>query len=307
MTTILDVYRAHGVDYVTEGGKVTEGWAGSRCPHCRSSDYNLGVHLASTRFSCWRCGAHGAVETIALLCGVDRGEALRLWRSVSPGGGSMRRDAEVQRRIAIYPYRRPPCLPALMPQHRRYLEGRGFDPDLIIAEWGVSATGPVSRLDGVDYRHRLLVPIAWEGREVSFQARDHTGRSDRKYMACPSERERVHHKDIIYCHPRALERRRILLVEGVTDVWRLGDCAAAVFGIAYRREQVAVLARLFDRVTTVFDGGEEQARRQARHLRMQLTMAGVETEDWPLAEGDPGSMSDADARHLAREAMGWAA
>ena len=132
MPTILDVLRQHDVHYVTEGTKVTDGWIGIRCPFCRSSDYHLGLNLAKTYFHCWRCGSHRQVEVLEALCGVGRREAIDLWRSVAPLGiPSPARDGAVQRRVSIHGYRRPTGVTALLPQHRRYLEGRGFDPDEI--------------------------------------------------------------------------------------------------------------------------------------------------------------------------------
>lgn len=307
MTDLPFLLRSRGVPIRTEGANVGAGWIGINCCFCRGSqDFHLGYNLAEGYFRCWRCGWHSPTDVLRELLGVDRGEALELWRSVSSGGPSRARSAErdrqAQRRVSIGGYKRPSGVGSLGALHRRYLEGRGFDPDELAAEWGVLGTGPVSYLDEVSYRHRVLVPILWEGREVSFQARDATDRAERKYMACPTLREAVHHKDVLYMHPSAARGRAAVVVEGMTDVWRLGRRAVALFGIQYKDEQVAQLARLFDRVVVAFDGGERAARLQARRLAAQLDACGVRADVENLPPGvDPGGMSADDARHLVRE------
>ena len=315
-TTILDIYRQHGVRYATEGTKITSGWIGTPCPFCNSSDYHLGVNVARVYWHCWRCGPHRAVESLMALCRVDMREAIELWRQLAPFGPAPRRDDDAQKRISIHGYKRPSNVVDMLPQHRRYLEGRNFDPDEVGRIWGVRATGPVSCLDGIDYSHRLFIPIEWEGREVSFQTRDFTGKSDVKYISCPNDREARHHKDLLYRHPDASRSRFGIAVEGVTDVWRLGTAAFAVFGIKFRREQVNEIARRFDRVAIAFDrragsaawhGGEAQAYRQARRLSWQLRATAVQTMVCELPDGDPGSMSPDDAAHLVRDVRRWAA
>ena len=307
MPDLPSLLRSRGVPIRTEGANVGSGWIGVHCPFCQGSrDFHLGYNLTGHVWKCWRCGFHPGADVLHALLGVDRGEAVELWRSVSSGAPARvrlaERDRQAQRRVLIGGYKHPSGVGPLGPLHRRYLEGRGFDPDELAADWGVLGTGPVSYLDEVGYRHRVLVPILWEGREVSFQARDATGRAERKYMACPTSREAVHHKDVFYMHPACAQSRAAVVVEGITDVWRLGRRAVALFGIQYKSQQVAHLARLFDRVVVAFDGGERQARLQARRLAAQLSACGVRADVENLPPGvDPGGMSADDARHLVRE------
>lgn len=307
MPDILSIYRQYGVHYQTEGDRHTrDGWANCACPFCfGKSGLHLGVNLKSLYWVCWRCGGHRAVETLSKLCRVDQSTATDLWRSIAPLGNSMKRDDAVQKRISIHGYKRPNGVIDLLPQHRRYLEGRGFDPDELASTWGVRATGPASYLDHIDYSHRIFIPIEWDGREVSFQTRDFTNKSDLKYKACPMERETQHHKHILYGHPRCFQRRVGIAVEGVTDVWRLGDYAFAVFGISYKEEQVTEIARRFDTVAIVFDGGETTAQRRMRTLRDQLRAGGLESKYIWIPAGDPGSMSQDDASHLVRDIKKW--
>src|SRR4029077_16224057 len=96
------------------------------------------------------------------------------------------------------PHKRPSDLGPLREAHRRYLRHRGFDPDIIAGQWQIQGTGPVSTLDGIDYRNRIFIPILWDEKEVSFQTRDITNRSRARYISCPAPRELTPHKNVLY-------------------------------------------------------------------------------------------------------------
>jgi hypothetical protein len=307
---ILEIFRTYNVPYVTQGDPhVTSGWAGMSCPWCTGKPGNyLGVNLAKVWFRCWRCGHHPQVETIAALCHIGIPQAWTIYRSLDGvGNGGDRyqaKDQAAQKRIAISPYRRPSDIDRMKRRHRDYLASRNFDPDEIERVWDVAGTGPASYLDEIDYRHRLFVPIHWEGHEATFQARDITGKSDTKYRACPMDREAVHHKHIIYANP-TLTGRTGICVEGVTDAWRLGPLAFATFGIQFKLAQVRAIITRFDRVAIAFDGGERQARMQAQKLEKQLGSL-ISTKIFALEDGiDPGSMTQDDAQHLVAEVSRW--
>ena len=303
MPAIEDIYLQHGVEH-----EVTDrGWVNTRCPHCGGSGMKLGFRPDTRVYFCWNCGRHRADDTLARLLGVEPVRASELLRSLGGGrpGASVARDRRVQSRVVALGYRRPGGTVSLVPSHARYLERRGFDPEKIKREWGVCSTGPVSRLDGIDYRNRLFIPITWDGRESSFQTRDVTGKSNVKYISCPPARELTHHKHVLYGRTGAWPGGLAIVVEGVTDAWRLGSLAAATFGVQLTPEQVRELGRQADRVVVVFDG-ERQAQRQAEVLVHRLRTQGLEACSVPPPVGqDPGSMSDDDAAHLVREIRRW--
>jgi hypothetical protein len=115
-------------------------------------------------------------------------------------------------------------------KHRKYLEKRGFDPDEIIQTWNIVGTGPVSLLDKLNYSHRIVIPIIWDGHEVSFTTRDITDKSEFRYITCPMERELIHHKHILYGKQSKWGETGIC-VEGPTDVWRMRENSFCTFGI----------------------------------------------------------------------------
>jgi hypothetical protein len=305
---IFEIYRRYGVHYATEGERHTsKGWVNTRCPFCTGNPgLHLGFDLTKRFFHCRRCGWHDTVSTLVELCRVTVDRAKQLYHDLRPSyDGPIRPRAKTDHLVRISRYKRPTDVGRLRPAHKRYLEGRGFDPERIEDQWHLLSTGPSAYLDSIDYRYRLFIPIMWDEREVSFQTRDTTGKAKIKYKACPMDREDIHHKHILYGNPECWKSNTGIAVEGVTDCWRLGTQAFALFGIEYKIEQVAVIAKMFEKVAIVFDG-DNHAQKRAKRLDSQLQAIGLETTVIKLGQGcDPGSMTDDDADHLVRDIQRW--
>ncbi len=300
MADIQRLLTDHNIPFTTEGPHSTQGWVNVHCPFCTGSrNFHLGIHEDGRGAHCWRCGPHSALSALSAVLEMPASEVRKLLEKYQIGITRKRRE---EAKVAIFPMKFPKPNSALTPLYKQYLEGRGFDPDELEKEWGVFQTGPVSFLDKISYSHRILIPIKWDGEIVSFQARDITGKSDRKYLACPKRREKIHHKDILYGKQESwLKSRGIIVVEGVTDVWRLGRFSAATFGIEFKMEQVLRLAGLHETFHIVFDD-EPQAQKQAKKLATKLKTLG-KTANVHKIQGDPGSMKPDDARHLVRSLL----
>ena len=212
---------------------------------------------------------------------------------------------ETKVKIRRKAHRLPSNTEPLSDRHKQYLEKRGFDSDYLEKKYGLLGTGPVSLLDGISYKHRIIAPIYWSNRQVSFQGRNITGKHKLKYMTCPKDRELVFHKDILYGNFRdtfpLISNDIGIIVEGITDVWRFRDYSFATFGIEYTSVQVRLIARLFKRVAVVFDD-EAQAIIQANKLVSELKFRGVDA--WRVSiDADPGAMKQSDADNLVKTIM----
>jgi len=299
--TVFDAiryFRDRGIDFVEAGAKnVGDGWVGLRCPFCADKSTHLGYNLERGYFSCWKCGGKRTEDVVMALEGCEYHEACRFVLDYQTGYEARplrTRTLQVEGRTTL---EWPPGTVRMMPWHREYLAGRGFDPEYL--EWKYFLVGT---LDCGPYANRILAPLVYQGRAVSYQGRDITGRSEQKYKACRKDDEVVHHKHILYnldnCRGGAL-----VVVEGITDVWRLGDHSAATFGTTVLREQVAAIwERHYRRVFTVFDP-EPDAQRRARFLRDQLAVFGVEAFNVKLKKGDPGDLPPGEADAMMRELL----
>lgn len=293
----------YGIPYVTESEHhhATAGWINIHCPFCHGSkNFHLGINIYQPMVShCWRCGGHSTASVLSRILNISVEKAKNLIQEYAGPTVTIRKKAE-EPRVSILPIKFPrPYFEHLNEAGKRYLERRGFDPEKLEKKWRLKQTGPVSFLDKIPYRNRIIIPIYWKGRLVSFQTRDITGKAEQRYLACPIRREVIHHKHIVYGKENEWKKyNALIVVEGVVDVWKLGSSAVATFGTSFTMEQVLALAKIHDRFFIVYDN-EPQAQQQARKLAVKLKALGkkvfVET-----VNTDAGDMKIKDARHFVK-------
>lgn len=291
------LYRDYSVDYLTEGHKhCSEGWANTVCPFCTGNPgYHLGFSIEDNYFYCRRCGHHHITEGIAGVLRVSKYEAYTL---IKQYGVNLSKVKRVKKEKS--PFKLPTDLHTLLPHHKKYLIKRKFDPELIENEWNIQSTGALSKLDKISYKHRILIPFYWEGKIVTFDARDVTDKQQNKYQACPKKYEEIPHKDILYGNQEKWIDIGIC-VEGPTDVWRFGSISFATSGINYKSKQVRTIAKHFKEVAVCFDD-EPQAIKQANKLIADLKFRGVKSYRVPI-KNDPGSMNQKDADSLVNDIL----
>jgi hypothetical protein len=301
---ISDFYQDHNIEVAPEGHKHhRDGWFNINCPFCTGEHdgFHLGFNTEGNYFFCWRCGPHSIPETLVKLLKVSFDQAKSISRDYQLHRSRRVNKTETNKvvKISKHPFKLPNGIVDLTTAHRRYLERRNFDPDQLAHEWGIKGTTPLSVLDGIFYKYRIFTPIHWNGEMVSFQCRDYTNKQSKKYMACPQEREIVHHKHLLYGNQEAWGDVGIC-VEGTFDVWRLGDQSFSTLGIGYTTEQVRLIASLFKEVVIIFDP-EKQAREQAEKLQQELQFRGVKAHNYTELDSDPADLTPDDAKHLLKE------
>lgn len=294
---IEQLYKDHSIIYRTEGHKhARDGWINTECPFCTGNPgYHLGYNTNNDRFVCWRCGGHYTENTISKLLNISYKEAEQLVRLY---GGLTRKKHEKKKNAKIKPFKLPSNSKELQKNHRNYLIKRKFDPDRLIKDWGILGTSVLSRLDNTDYKHRIIIPIMWDGKIVSFDSRDITDKSKSKYMKCSEVREEIPHKSILYGKQEKWKDTGIC-VEGTFDVWRMGFNAFSTSGIKYTSAQLRLIAKTFKRVPVIFDN-ESQAIRQANKLIADLKFRNVDAFRVDI-EGDPGGLSEKEAKYLLKQ------
>ncbi len=163
---------------------------------------------------------------------------------------------------------------------------------------GTATENDFSMLDKIPYGYRILAPIYWNEKIVSFQARDYSGKQDRRYLACPMVREVLHHKHILYMNPKGSERIGFC-VEGIVDVWRFTRYAFATFGIEYTKEQIRNISKLYGQVFIIFDP-ETQAQLKALKLKAELEFRKIKVTNIIL-DSDPGDLKQEEADYLIKD------
>lgn len=303
---IIRLYEDFNVEYATEGEKHTrEGWVNVKCPFCTGNEgYHLGWNLYDEYFNCFRCGFHGTVKTIAALIDVSWRETAIIVQRYGVNLTFVKTAVKQGKK----PFLLPTGLQPLTNQHKKYLKGRGYDPDVLEKKWGLQSTGPMSNVKGSSYKHRIFIPYFWNGQMVTFDSRDVTGKAEDKYKACPKQREIIERKHIIYGNQEMWDGTGIC-VEGPGDVWRLGDFAFATSGTSFTQEQVRLISRMFKKVFIVYDSKsstsrELEAQKHARQLRSELRMRRVNAEIVQLEKGDPGELTQKQADKFVKDLLG---
>lgn len=255
------------------------------CPRCSpgSGHFRLGLSLARGAFSCWQCGFVPRKEAVAGLLGVSEREAGGLLggleRPLPPAIA-----AKAPGRLVL-----PDGLGPLLPPHRRYLKGRGYDPDELAAVWGLQGIGLAARL-----AWRLFIPVTRRGVTVSWTTRSLTD-GGRRYVAADESQEAVPAKSLLY-GADLVPGRAVIVVEGPADAWAVGPGAVATLGTSTSSAQVRRLLRYPVRYLC-FDSEPGGQRRATRLLRDLSAFAG-RTFNVVLDAKDPGSAKPKELRAL---------
>lgn len=290
--SFVELLKDYHVPFQVEGHKHSRpGWVNIPCPFCTGNPgWHLGWNLKYGYFNCWRCGGKKTVSTLSTILGIPTDQVKELIRQYKLKSRISTNDEII---VSKKPFMFPSGTTELQWFHERYLNKRGFKNN-----GKLLGTGPIAHLDNINFKMRIIFPIYWGGRIVSFQGRDITGKSKLKYITCPKNREILFHKDILYTINGFDYKKPLIVVEGVTDVLRIPYQSGATFGIEYTERQVQWIANNFKEVIVLFDD-EVQAVKQSKKLSSELRFRGVYAKS-EFIKGDPGSLTDKQARDLVR-------
>lgn len=287
----------YDIDYKETGEDIGANWVGIKCPRCQDHAHHLGYNENTNAFTCWRCGKMKTIEAVQLLANVSKHQAIEIIKDY----GGFKKDVRYERKekekdINVkFP---KGILKDFPERHRKYLEKRNFDPDYLIDTWNLKATGHLGA-----YKFRIIAPIYLNERLISYQGRDITDKSSQRYKACSKDNERIHHKNTLYGIDSA-KSSTVLVVEGITDVWRMRFGSIATFGTKFTGEQVNLLNKRFKRIFVWFDETDEEANKNAQELVFRLSIQGNEVYQIELGiNKDPAELSDEEANYIMRDLL----
>jgi len=291
---------ANGIPFSTDGKNVQSGWVAINCPFCDDHSNHMGINPDTGGVNCWRCPAKGTViMVVSKLKGISSHSAISELKKFTHRELSNRertfnpdRMAEDNQQVKI----NFETSKSSDKYHIEYLRGRGFDPDYLTQHYKLQFTGPLEN----DYRMRIIVPIYMHRRLVSFTTRDITGRAHIPWLHGKPEHVILSPKECLYNIDSVDDTA--LVLEGASDVWRMGDGAVATFGDKYTPEQVRLL-RNVKRAFVLFDT-EEAAQENASKLAYDLSAFVSDVHIYELDQGDPGELTDDDVKSIRIEIFG---
>jgi hypothetical protein len=267
----------HGINFDPQNSR---GYLSLQCPFCSDSGKHMGLHSEKSSGYCWKCGGHPIDTVVKIMTGEDWWKIKNQYeigiipgKEIVPGSDCL-----------VLPYGIAP----LSFEQIEYLKRRKFDPDMLIRKYKILGTKHIG-----DYNFRIIIPIIYNGRPVSYLGRDYTELSPIRYKVCEIKDEVIHHKHILYNMDNCPGEHAVV-VEGCTDVWRLGDGSIATMGTGWTTRQVNLLAKRYKRITLLFDAGADAVAR-AENLGNNLSGVGLDVEIISLREGDPGSLPQNEA------------
>ena len=259
MIDIESILNELGVDFKTSGKNVGAHDINIDCPWC-GADKHLGISKTEGKVHCWVCSFEELKKYPSLLKVLQ--EATRLgWGEIT--------EVLADHGWEKYPYaiKKPDSglaercsLPIeskkLLGIHKSskgysdaidYLSRRGFGKDIIgWYDLRFASSG--------NYGGRIIIPICLDFKVVSFTSRDYTGKQKNRYKHAPLYMSSKRIKDLLYNYDIAKTHKHIYVLEGPTDVWRMGEDSVAVFRSALSAEQRNLLISLKPKsVTIVFD------------------------------------------------------
>ena len=142
MWNAIKFLRDYAIQHWTEGNNVTPGWVNINCPLCPSGDPSNhgGFDPQQGKYNCWRCGSHQIQFVVKKLLNVDRKTASDVYWEYSGEHNIL----QSINRKKLTPKATQITLPGgpLTKFHKKYLKGRGFDPDYLEEKYQLTGTGP---------------------------------------------------------------------------------------------------------------------------------------------------------------------
>ena len=286
-----------GIDYITSGKNVSAGWVEVNCPFCGDDpSYHLGINLESKMINCWRCGTKGPVtKYIKEILGCSTAMANTIIARYSFKDINLLHSKSKRRKEPGDEIVWPPMYDCLLDPHREYLKNRGFIPSLLEEKYDLKSTA----MTGDSWRWRIIVPIYLDGKIVSYTSRKivEDGPGPR-WRDCPSEKCIIPVKSTLYNIDNHNLGDPILLVEGPSDVWRVGNGAVGCYTSNLTDSQIQLLLQHKPSHVYIAFDGEEKAIRKAYEVAGKIG-AFVPCSVIELPEGkDPATLSNDDLNEL---------
>ena len=298
MFDIVSFGKEYGFRTATEHQKSTRGWVQiEHCPSCNSHNYRLGFNPKSRIFHCWKCRILPFWETLLDLSGLTNAELKNvIWKF----GKDVEYDEEKAVRKNAHKVVPPPNVRSMDAWHRTYLEGRGYNPDELAFLYKIQGTAH----DTIPFwKNRIIIPIYAGGKLVSMQGRAIFENQTPKYFNLPIEDSVVDLKETLYGMYYVIGDK-VLVVEGVFDMWRMGFGTVATYGTSYTDAQIKLLLR-YKRIFLLYDLDSEEAVESGRRLVNVLKAHGRKAMAINIAfKGDPGDFNQDQVNYIYRTYLG---
>jgi hypothetical protein len=278
--------------YSIGGDNVAYGWVGVRCIYCSDHANHLGINLRTKQTHCFKCGAGGDIlrfvqdlENISFSATLIRAREFE----------SIKKKEEVKIRESkgkvefpsTFRYLEKKNLPIVV---KEYLKTRRFKKDLI-------SDYKLGYCEGGFYEHYMIVPIILDGKVVSWQAVDATLKGRLRYIDCPKDKGIMFNKQLVYGID-GFKHKQAILVEGLTDKWRVGGEGLGLFGKG-TKDQMTLMVERLSRELQIKVMLDPDATREGKRFASELVAVFKRVRFIKLlGDKDPADLSDEEMEEI---------
>lgn len=296
----LSFMEEYEIEFKESGKNIGRNWYGIReCIFCGNSGYHLGMNKKSKYCSCFVCGQGGSLfKYIQEKLQVSKKEVFDIIRKYS--SEHQEYEEVVCGDEVVFPSNMQKTIPKMA---YNYLKGRGFNPFQLRDKYGLRFTKNYSVAEKgeikQDFSYRIMVPITYNRKLVAWSGRDYTGQAETKYLHQEKSMCLSVPADTMYNTNSVGDRA--IIVEGFTDVWKMGSESISGQGIKFTKNQLNQIKELnLKKVAILLD---ENAEEQAQHLANMLYGIIPDIKICYLDHGDPGDLTTKDAFELKRKLL----
>jgi DNA primase len=250
MIDIIGTLSELGIDFKSDGKNVGANDINVDCPFCEHEKH-LGISKTGA-VNCWVCEFTDLDRRPSLpyilsrLCGLPMSEikgVLKEYGWEEDARFSKAADSQPDKCFIPNTYEIKPGSKAYT-----YLKSRGFGQETI-------DTYKLRYFPESDkyYGSRIFIPVIHNGKTVTYTARSFSD-SHPRYKNASIKASSMRTKSVLYNYDLAKAHDRAFLLEGVTDVWRMGTDSMSVFRSALSGEQRNLILRAgFKQLDIIFD------------------------------------------------------
>ena len=299
---VITFLQDYDIDYQTKGKNVSEGWVEINCPFCDDPSKHCGINLDSTLFHCWRCGEKGDFVKLAKeVLQYSYREIRDILKEYDYYQDEDSKDDLVRTKRGgklLLPKRLVSMKENDHKLIRDYLKSRNYDPDYLYETYKLMRVEPFHI---GNWKFRLMIPVIVEGKVVTMLGMDVVRKCKEipKYKNLPNDSSLIPTKNCLYNIDSVKRGGSCIIVEGVTDVWRLGEDSVALFGKQITTEQIKLLKqKALSRIVVMLDPDAEQQGREITDVLANIVS--VPTQMVLLDQKDPSELTRKEVRKLKR-------
>lgn len=293
---IKSYLQSRGIKVHTSGKNLSEGWIGIQCPWCQDKSNHMGINIRSKIYKCWVCKRKGPSTNIVMTterCSEEDAQEI-MEHFVDVSSPWMLKTIDKPKYTGpIWP---PGCTEKFPDPHLAYLRSRNFIPEVVIPKYKLKACYNIG-----EYKFRIIIPIIMDNRVVAFTSRSIDKNVELRYKTIRKEIALMQPDHWVYNIDSVKDT--VMIVEGPTDVWRLGDGVVSFLGTEGYNGQIYELKRRGIKKAIIMFDAEKQATDLAEKIGVNLDLLGISTEIVYLMNGDPAELSQEEGQNLKQEIL----